>query len=73
MTHPHFDPSLAPLIFALCVAVVVAIAWASRAAEREPAPCRYCHPIECLTSAFCGHGCSCLMLNGESAGRCVPQ
>lgn len=43
------------------------------AANPAGVACRYCHPVQCLTSEFCGEGCSCFKGDGESVGRCVAR
>lgn len=53
--------------FAFIVAAV------SKAEPADGSTCRYCHPIACLTSAFCGEGCACLKTDGASSGQCVPR
>ena len=61
----------------ICSLVIVGLAFVAAAiATAAPAGgtlCRYCHPVACLTSAFCGEGCSCLKTDGASSGQCVPR
>lgn len=61
----------------ICALVIVGLALVAvgvaKAAPAGGALCRYCHPVTCLTSAFCGEGCACLKTDGASTGQCVPR
>lgn len=72
--HDKFVTTLWATIFSLViVGLVFVAATIATAAPAGGTLCRYCHPVACLTSAFCGEGCSCLKTDGASSGQCVPR
>lgn len=72
--HDNRVTGLWTMICALVIVGLVLVAAAIATAAPAPAStCRYCHPVTCLTSAFCGQGCACLKTDGASSGQCVPR
>lgn len=61
------------VVAALLVGLALVAVSVARAEPARATTCRYCPPVECITSAFCGSGCFCLKTDGASTGQCVPR
>ena len=60
----------------ISVALVVAAAWLASGlfglAFAGPAECAWCPSNECLSDSTCGR-CTCLIVGGETKGRCYSR